>query len=190
MAPVMGAEDFSFMLKARPGAFIFVGNGDSAGLHHPAYNFNDEVIPFGTSYWVKLVETALAGLTPRLVLSCRTKLLRGCDRPLRSGRQLGDAHRGADVAPRPWPQDRARTAKSLSARALEHGKADRGEERQALHQPARRAKISISRTVLELVACRMTAPRISRPPAPLPRRRGNPCCGGAEPPLAVRTKGR
>ena len=55
----MGAEDFSFMLEARPGAFIFVGNGDSAGLHHPAYDFNDEVIPVGTSYWVKLVETAL-----------------------------------------------------------------------------------------------------------------------------------
>jgi hippurate hydrolase len=61
VAPVMGAEDFSFMLNARPGAFIFIGNGDSAGLHHPAYNFNDEVIPIGTSYWVKLVETALAG---------------------------------------------------------------------------------------------------------------------------------
>ena len=57
--PVMGAEDFSFMLEARPGAFIFVGNGDSAGLHHPAYNFNDDVIPIGTSYWVKLVENAL-----------------------------------------------------------------------------------------------------------------------------------
>ena len=59
--PVMGAEDFSFMLEARPGAFIFVGNGDSAGLHHPNYNFNDEAIPVGTSYWVKLVETALRG---------------------------------------------------------------------------------------------------------------------------------
>jgi hippurate hydrolase len=59
VAPVMGAEDFSFMLEARPGAFIFVGNGDSAGLHHPAYDFNDEVIPIGTSYWVRLVETAL-----------------------------------------------------------------------------------------------------------------------------------
>jgi hippurate hydrolase len=61
MAPVMGAEDFSFMLNARPGAFIFIGNGESADLHHPAYNFSDEAIPFGTSYWVKLVETALAG---------------------------------------------------------------------------------------------------------------------------------
>jgi hippurate hydrolase len=61
MAPVMGAEDFSFMLEARPGAFIFVGNGDSAGLHHPAYDFNDEAIPVGTSYWVRLVETALGG---------------------------------------------------------------------------------------------------------------------------------
>jgi hippurate hydrolase len=61
VAPVMGAEDFSFMLQERPGAFIFVGNGDSAGLHHPAYDFNDETIPVGTSYWVRLVETALAG---------------------------------------------------------------------------------------------------------------------------------
>jgi hippurate hydrolase len=60
LPPMMGAEDFSFMLNARPGAFIWIGNGASAGLHHPSYNFNDEVIPFGTSYWVKLVETALA----------------------------------------------------------------------------------------------------------------------------------
>jgi hippurate hydrolase len=61
VAPVMGAEDFSFMLEARPGAFIFVGNGDSANLHHPKYDFNDEVIPVGTSYWVRLVETAMPG---------------------------------------------------------------------------------------------------------------------------------
>jgi hippurate hydrolase len=61
LPPMMGGEDFSFMLRARPGAFIWVGNGDSAGLHHPAYNFNDDVIPIGTSYWVKLVETALGG---------------------------------------------------------------------------------------------------------------------------------
>ena len=61
VAPVMGAEDFAFMLAERPGAFIFVGNGDSAGLHHPAYDFNDETIPVGTSYWVRLAETALAG---------------------------------------------------------------------------------------------------------------------------------
>ena len=59
--PVMGAEDFAFMLAERPGAFIFIGNGDSAGLHHPAYDFNDEVIPTGTSYWVRLAESALAG---------------------------------------------------------------------------------------------------------------------------------
>jgi amidohydrolase len=59
--PVMGAEDFAFMLAERPGAFIFCGNGDSAGLHHPAYDFNDEAIPVGTSYWVRLAETALTG---------------------------------------------------------------------------------------------------------------------------------
>ena len=58
--PMMGAEDFSYMLEARPGAFIFCGNGNSAGLHHPAYNFNDEAIVFGTSYWIKLVEDTLA----------------------------------------------------------------------------------------------------------------------------------
>jgi amidohydrolase len=60
MPPMMGAEDFAYMLEARPGAFIFCGNGDSAGLHHPAYNFNDEAIVYGTSYWVKLVENTLA----------------------------------------------------------------------------------------------------------------------------------
>jgi amidohydrolase len=60
-APVMGGEDFSFMLEARPGAFIFVGNGDTAGLHHPAYDFNDETIPTGVAYWAKLVETAMPG---------------------------------------------------------------------------------------------------------------------------------
>jgi amidohydrolase len=60
MPPLMGAEDFAYMLQARPGAFIFCGNGNSAGLHHPAYNFNDEAIVFGTSYWIKLVENMLA----------------------------------------------------------------------------------------------------------------------------------
>jgi hippurate hydrolase len=58
--PLMGAEDFSYMLQARPGAFIFCGNGDSAGLHHPAYNFNDDAILYGTSFWIKLVENTLA----------------------------------------------------------------------------------------------------------------------------------
>ncbi len=57
MAPLLGGEDFSYMLEARPGAFIFIGNGDSAGLHTPRYDFNDEIIPVGTSYWAKLVET-------------------------------------------------------------------------------------------------------------------------------------
>ncbi|HUH50183.1 MAG TPA: M20 aminoacylase family protein [Mycoplana sp.] len=58
--PMMGGEDFAYMLLARPGAFVFVGNGDTAGLHHPAYDFNDDVIPYGVSYWVKLAETRLA----------------------------------------------------------------------------------------------------------------------------------
>ena len=61
MPPVMGAEDFSYMLEARPGAFIFIGNGMTAGLHHPEYDFNDAAIPLGVSYWARLVETALPG---------------------------------------------------------------------------------------------------------------------------------
>jgi hippurate hydrolase len=60
MPAMMGAEDFAYMLQERPGAFIFIGNGDSAGLHHPAYDFNDDAIAYGASYWIKLIETQLA----------------------------------------------------------------------------------------------------------------------------------
>jgi hippurate hydrolase len=59
MPPSLGGEDFSYMLLERPGAFLFIGNGDSAGLHHPEYDFDDNLIPHGMSYWAKLVETAL-----------------------------------------------------------------------------------------------------------------------------------
>jgi hippurate hydrolase len=55
----MGGEDFSYMLQARPGAYIFLGNGDSSDLHTDTYDFNDEAIPVGTSYWVKLTEMAM-----------------------------------------------------------------------------------------------------------------------------------
>jgi amidohydrolase len=60
MPPLMGGEDFAYMLERRPGAFIFCGNGDTAGLHHPAYDFNDDAIVYGTSYWIKLVENTLS----------------------------------------------------------------------------------------------------------------------------------
>ena len=63
VAPTMGGEDFSFMLESRPGAFIFIGNGDTAKLHHAEYDFNDEAIPAGVSYWVRLAETALSRST-------------------------------------------------------------------------------------------------------------------------------
>jgi hippurate hydrolase len=59
IAPMMGAEDFSYMLEARPGAFVVLGNGDSAGLHNAGYDFDDRALPYGISYWVRLVETAL-----------------------------------------------------------------------------------------------------------------------------------
>jgi hippurate hydrolase len=57
--PIMGGEDFSYMLEARPGAFIFIGNGDGPGLHNPGYDFNDAIIPLGSSYWARLVERAM-----------------------------------------------------------------------------------------------------------------------------------
>lgn len=53
---VMGGEDFAFMLEERPGAYILVGNGDTAMVHHPKYNFNDEAIPAGCSWWAEIVE--------------------------------------------------------------------------------------------------------------------------------------
>ncbi|TVR10206.1 MAG: amidohydrolase [Salinarimonadaceae bacterium] len=59
VAPMMGAEDFSFMLNARPGAYIFVGNGEGPMVHHPAYRFDDDAIPHGASLWARLVETAM-----------------------------------------------------------------------------------------------------------------------------------
>lgn len=60
MPPSMGGEDFSFMLNEVPGAMINVGNGPSAGLHHPAYDFNDDVIAWGCSFWTTLVRQRLA----------------------------------------------------------------------------------------------------------------------------------
>ena len=57
--PLMGAEDFSYMLERRPGAYILLGNGDTVGVHHPAYDFNDAAIPYGVSLWARLVETGM-----------------------------------------------------------------------------------------------------------------------------------
>ena len=60
--PSMGAEDFAYMLQKTPGCYVWLGNGSASGgrsLHNPHYDFNDEVLPFGMAYWVRLVETAL-----------------------------------------------------------------------------------------------------------------------------------
>ena len=62
LEPTMGAEDFAYMLQAKPGCYIFVGNGPGEGgcmLHNPRYDFNDQVLPIGASYWVRLVEHLL-----------------------------------------------------------------------------------------------------------------------------------
>ena len=55
----MPAEDFAFMLEARPGAYIFLGNGDTAMCHHPAYDFDDAAIPYGASWLAAVVERRL-----------------------------------------------------------------------------------------------------------------------------------
>ena len=59
LRPVMGAEDFAFVLRRVPGAYIFVGNGDTAGLHNPKYDFNDAAIAHGVAYWIELAKRAL-----------------------------------------------------------------------------------------------------------------------------------
>ncbi|MFM2044525.1 MAG: hypothetical protein RLY86_3101 [Pseudomonadota bacterium] len=62
LGPSMGAEDFAFMLNKRPGSYAWIGQGGSASgcmLHNPRYDFNDEILPMGASYWATLVETAL-----------------------------------------------------------------------------------------------------------------------------------
>ena len=58
-SPFMGGEDFAYMLEERPGAYILIGNGDSATLHHPEYDFNDAIIPAGVAYWTELIETRM-----------------------------------------------------------------------------------------------------------------------------------
>ncbi|MDP2084099.1 MAG: M20/M25/M40 family metallo-hydrolase, partial [Gemmobacter sp.] len=57
--PLMGGEDFAYMLEERPGAYILVGNGNTASVHHPAYDFDDNVIPAGVSWFVGLAETRM-----------------------------------------------------------------------------------------------------------------------------------
>ena len=54
----MGSEDFSYMLEARPGAYLYLGTGPGAGLHHPKFDFNDEAAPYGASFFARLVERA------------------------------------------------------------------------------------------------------------------------------------
>ncbi|MDJ1009154.1 MAG: M20 aminoacylase family protein [Paracoccaceae bacterium] len=56
---VMGGEDFAFLLEERPGAYILVGNGDTASVHHPEYDFSDEIIPAGCSWWAEIAESRL-----------------------------------------------------------------------------------------------------------------------------------
>lgn len=63
LVPMMGGEDFAFMLERRPGAYVFIGNGQTSGLHTDTYDFNDDIIPMGVSYLVRLGEAAASGRT-------------------------------------------------------------------------------------------------------------------------------
>ena len=58
MLPLMAGEDFSYMLNERPGCYLFIGQGDTASVHHPAYDFNDAISPIGASFLARLVERA------------------------------------------------------------------------------------------------------------------------------------
>ncbi|MFM7272922.1 MAG: M20/M25/M40 family metallo-hydrolase, partial [Gammaproteobacteria bacterium] len=63
VTPMMGAEDFAFMLQQRPGCYVLIGQGGERGgcmVHHPEYDFNDAIIPLGASYWIALAEELLA----------------------------------------------------------------------------------------------------------------------------------
>lgn len=60
LPPISGSEDFAYFLQQKPGCFLRLGNGDSAALHNPAYNFNDQSLTFGAAYWTRLVERYLA----------------------------------------------------------------------------------------------------------------------------------
>ena len=63
LQPTMGAEDFAFMLQAKPGCYVWIGNGPGEGgcmLHNPRYDFNDDILPIGASYWATLTEHILA----------------------------------------------------------------------------------------------------------------------------------
>ena len=55
----MGAEDFAYMLAERPGSYLFLGQGEGPGLHHPGFDFNDQVAPVGASFFARLIERAL-----------------------------------------------------------------------------------------------------------------------------------
>jgi hippurate hydrolase len=63
--PGMGSEDFAYMLQKKPGSYIWIGNGDGEGscmVHNPGYDFNDEILPIGATYWVKMAEKILPSI--------------------------------------------------------------------------------------------------------------------------------
>jgi hippurate hydrolase len=60
LTPLMGSEDFAFMLEQRPGNIMLIGNGDTPGVHEAGYDFDDAALPYGIAYFIKLVEAGLS----------------------------------------------------------------------------------------------------------------------------------
>ena len=82
--PTMGSEDFAFMLQHMPGCYVFIGNGGGehremghglgpCNLHNPSYDFNDELLPIGATYWVRLAEAALPQASAQAAINTSSK---------------------------------------------------------------------------------------------------------------------
>ncbi len=157
LPPMMGAEDFSFMLNAKPGAFIWIGNGDSAGLHHPAYNFNDDGDPVRDVVLGQAGGKGAAGLT-RVTEPVRAARVGGRTAPT-AGTLATAARCGSNSAS--LASSARQVANSLS-RVRSTTASPTAAMNGTLWISSTTAKILISRISLMLVCTSTMAPRINK----------------------------